>query len=153
MVSVILTQPRRRNNLVADEKGHWKREGGSLYIYINIIDLLIWQYDTCAELIAHQILKKEFTVHTYRIYSISGISRDKTINDKLMYMHNAQRTNQDLVIVPKVLACEWNFGCQYNLLSIVPSLPEGMCFLCKTNSFYSILSLIKKNSAVYDWYL
>ena len=35
MMSVILPQPSRENNLVADGKGHWKRKGGS-YLYIHL---------------------------------------------------------------------------------------------------------------------
>ena len=35
MVSGILTQSSSRNNLLADEKGHWKRWGGS-YLYIHL---------------------------------------------------------------------------------------------------------------------
>ena len=38
MVSRILTQQVAENNLLADEKGHWKREGGSyLYIHTSIL--------------------------------------------------------------------------------------------------------------------
>ena len=42
MVSVTLTQPSDRNNLLADEKYYCKREGGSyMYISIYTIDLLV----------------------------------------------------------------------------------------------------------------